>query len=212
MAKQIPVNLKYKNATTLENDHLLPTTKADLVEETPEKQFISQSLKNKINQKQDALGYTPINKAGDTMTGPLVLSAGAIVQDRQAATKQYVDQKVAALVNGAPDALDTIYELAAAINNDPNFAVSLSTMTGTKLDKSEVSVIAEPNKVLYLNNDGELDANATSATRFQAPFSFRLSGAVTMEPVEIDGSRNIEGVVTINILEEEDVDYIFNHA
>ena len=37
-----------------------------------------------------ALGYTPVNKAGDTMTGPLVLS-GTPVTGLQAATKTYVD-------------------------------------------------------------------------------------------------------------------------
>lgn len=39
---------------------------------------------------QDTLGYTPVNKAGDTMTGALVLS-GAPTLSLHAATKAYVD-------------------------------------------------------------------------------------------------------------------------
>ncbi|MCM2282057.1 MAG: hypothetical protein NDI61_09445, partial [Bdellovibrionaceae bacterium] len=43
--------------------------------------------------KQAALGYTPVNKAGDTMTGLLVLSADPAA-NLGAATKQYVDSAV----------------------------------------------------------------------------------------------------------------------
>ncbi|UFW80026.1 hypothetical protein [Rhizobium sp. SU303] len=38
----------------------------------------------------------------------------------------YVDGRFNALIGGAPDALNAVYELAAAIGNDPNFAVSVS--------------------------------------------------------------------------------------
>ena len=40
--------------------------------------------------KQDKLGYTPVDKAGDTMTGALTLS-GAPTSNLHAATKKYVD-------------------------------------------------------------------------------------------------------------------------
>ncbi len=42
-----------------------------------------------------AIGYTPVDKAGDTMTGLLTLS-GAPTGDLHAATKKYVDDKTAA--------------------------------------------------------------------------------------------------------------------
>ena len=43
-----------------------------------------------------ALGYTPVNKAGDTMTGALTLSADPVLS-LQAATKQYVDANASGL-------------------------------------------------------------------------------------------------------------------
>jgi hypothetical protein len=43
-----------------------------------------------------ALGYTPLNKAGDTMSGALLLSADPTVSS-QAATKNYVDAAIAGL-------------------------------------------------------------------------------------------------------------------
>lgn len=213
MAQQIPVHLKYKNRTTLENDHLLPTTLSELVTESDEKQFISKRQKERFENKQDKIGYTPLNQGGDTMTGPLILSADAVTADRQAATKRYVDQKVASLVNGSPEALDTIYELANAINNDPNFAVSVSTMTGTKMDKSAATTVAQPNKLLYLDSEGELNTNAASASRLKHAFKLTLSGGdVTMAPVTIDGSNNVIGTAYINQMTDEDITDIFIHA
>ena len=45
------------------------------------------------------LGYTPVNKAGDTMTGALVLNANPGTA-LGAATKQYVDTEIAAVASG----------------------------------------------------------------------------------------------------------------
>ena len=39
---------------------------------------------------------------------------------------------VANLVNSAPATLDTLKELAVALNNDPNFATTITTLIGTK--------------------------------------------------------------------------------
>lgn len=213
MAQQIPVHLKYRNQTTLENDHLLPTTLSDLVTETDEKQFISKRQKERFENKQDKIGYVPLNQGGDTMTGPLILSADAVTTDRQAATKRYVDQKVASLVNGSPEALDTLHELAAAINNDPNFAVSVSTMTGSKIDKTAAETVASPNKLLYLDSNGELNTNAASASKLKHAFALTLTGDdIIMSPVYIDGSDNVTGVVNVNQMTDEDITNIFTNA
>lgn len=52
-------------------------------------------------------------------------------------TKEYVTQKISELVNSAPETLDTLNELATALNNDPNFATTIVTQLGTKVDKVE---------------------------------------------------------------------------
>lgn len=50
-------------------------------------------------------------------------------------TKEYVTQKISELVNSAPGTLDTLKELAAALNNDSNFATTIITQLETKVDK-----------------------------------------------------------------------------
>lgn len=52
-------------------------------------------------------------------------------------TKEYVTQKISELVNSAPDTLDTLNEIAAALNNDSNFATTIIAQLGTKVDKVE---------------------------------------------------------------------------
>ena len=49
--------------------------------------------------------------------------------------KSYIDTEVANLVNSAPATLDTLQELAAALGDDPNFATTMATDLGNKVDK-----------------------------------------------------------------------------
>jgi hypothetical protein len=80
-----------------------------------------------------------------TITGLLDMSAGTAsgitglptpVNPTDAATKAYVDAGIAAVLDAAPAALDTLNELAAALGDDPNFATTITNMIGTKLSLS----------------------------------------------------------------------------
>lgn len=52
--------------------------------------------------------------------------------------KSYTDTKIANLVNSSPETLDTLNELALALNNDPNFATTVTSQIGLKADKTYV--------------------------------------------------------------------------
>lgn len=51
----------------------------------------------------------------------------------------YVDKKIADLVNSAPAALDTLDELAAALGDDKNFATTVTNKLAEKADKTTVA-------------------------------------------------------------------------
>ena len=53
-----------------------------------------------------------------------------------AANKGYIDSAISGLVNGAPEALNTLQELSQALGADANFATTVSTSIGGKLAKS----------------------------------------------------------------------------
>ena len=73
----------------------------------------------------------------------------------------YIDQSIAAIVDGAPEMLDTLYELSNALGNDPNFSATITALIGQKLAASEVVTAAAANKVLRLNASGVLPASIT---------------------------------------------------
>lgn len=75
-------------------------------------------------------GFLPLT--GGTLTGAIVLNADPSVA-LGAATKQYVDNEVAGIVDSAPAALDTLNELAAALGDDANFSTTVTNSIATKL-------------------------------------------------------------------------------
>jgi hypothetical protein len=52
------------------------------------------------------------------------------------ATETYVTTAISNLVDAAPQTLDTLNELAAALGDDPNYATTISTALGNKLDST----------------------------------------------------------------------------
>ena len=76
----------------------------------------------------------------------------------------YVDEKVAELVGSAPDALDTLQELAAAIKNDANVVDTLNSAIGQKADQSALETLQQ----LVESNKGEADAVDTRVSDLEA--------------------------------------------
>ena len=73
----------------------------------------------------------------------------------------YVDEKVAALVDGAPETLDTLKELADALGNDKNAVTTLTTAIGKKADASALKALqqtVEANKGNADTVSGKVDA------------------------------------------------------
>lgn len=85
---------------------------------------------------------TYLKKAGDTVTGTLNVPTQDTTDNstkvaNTAFVQSTVDNKVSQLVNSAPETLDTLNELSNALGNDPNFATTVTTMIGQKIDKTE---------------------------------------------------------------------------
>lgn len=75
------------------------------------------------------------------------------------ANTEFVHGVVSDLVNGAPDALNTLQELAKALGNDPNFSTTVLNQIGEKESKTDAQIEhkrlqdAIPTKVSQLSND-----------------------------------------------------------
>lgn len=99
------------------------------------KTYVDTSLSTGLATKQNTLGFTPVNKAGDTMAGALVLAANPTVA-LGAATKQYVDSAVSGgelgftPVNKAGDTMTGLLVLSANPSNALGAATKQYVDTG----------------------------------------------------------------------------------
>jgi hypothetical protein len=73
---------------------------------------------------------------------------GSAASGNEVATKSYADAAAAAIVDSAPGTLNTLNELAAAINDDASYAATITTALGNKQDK--VSGVSDT-EIGYLN-------------------------------------------------------------
>ena len=97
-------------------------------------------------------------------------------------TKKYVDNSVAGIVDSAPETLNTLKELSTALGDDPNFATTVATNIGKKVDKIE-------GKTLTANDlTNELKANYDTAyTHSQvahAPADAQKNSDITKDEIE----------------------------
>lgn len=84
-------------------------------------------------------------KASPTFTGtPKAPTAAAGNNTTQLATTAFVQAALIALINGAPATLDTLKEIAAAINNDPNFSSTINNALALKAPLASPALTGTP--------------------------------------------------------------------
>lgn len=123
----------------------------------------------------DSIKNTTINEVNNTINGKLndvklnidnhinnVTDAHNIANRLQIlkdSMKQYTDNSISTLVGGAPQILDTLYELSNALGNDPNFSKTITNMIAGKFDSQEVVNVPTPLKVLRMDAMGRYPAS-----------------------------------------------------
>jgi plastocyanin len=95
------------------------------------------------------------------------------------ATKTYADNAVSALVDAAPSTLNTLNELAAALNDDANFASTITTALGNKLDISTASST-------YLTQVSASTTYATQTALNNLPTTFNGATDATLAGITIN--------------------------
>ena len=124
------------------------------------------------------------------------------------ATETYVNNKVASIVDSAPATLDTLNELAAALGDDSNFATTVATQIGNKVDKVDGKGLstndyttAEKDKLASIENgankivvDTALSSNSTNPVENKAIYAQFNSISAEVKQVKDDFNNNIEVV------------------
>ena len=92
---------------------------------------IQTQIDTKLASATAASTYAPL--ASPALTGtPTAPLATTGTNTTQVATTSFVQQELAILTTGAPAALNTLDELAAALGDDANYAATITTALGTK--------------------------------------------------------------------------------
>ncbi|EDC2674806.1 phage tail protein [Salmonella enterica] len=143
-------------------------------------------------------------KDSPTLTGiPKVPTPAAGNSTKQIANTEFVASSIAAMVDSAPAALDTLNELAAALGNDPNFATTMINALAGKqpLDNTLTNLsgkdIAGLLTYLGLGETINLAKNAVPATR--QVNSKPLTGDITLWASDVGAiSAGAVGEITDN--------------
>ena len=101
------------------------------------------------------------------LTGvPTTPTAGAGNNSTQAASTAFVQAAITAVIGAAPAALDTLVEIATALNNDASIASTLTTSIATKLTRasnlSDLTDIAAARSNLALGSMALQNSNAVA--------------------------------------------------
>ena len=93
-------------------------------------------------------------------TGITITTGQIAVDTSTIATQSYVTTAINNVLDGAPAALDTLNELAAAINDDASYASTITTALGLKLDASTYTASDVLDKLKTVDGSGSgLDAD-----------------------------------------------------
>ena len=111
--------------------------------------------------------------------------------------KAYADSKVAALVASAPAVLDTLKELADALNDDPNFATTVAGQIGAEQSSRQTADTA-----LGVRIDNEATSRSTADTALQTAINNEVTARQNAVTAEATARSNADSTLTTNLAQE----------
>ncbi|MBB9553684.1 phage tail protein [Escherichia coli] len=107
------------------------------------KVFVDDKMAKHLAAPDPHSQYAP--KESPTFTGtPKAPTPAAGNNTTRIATTEFVQAAITALINGAPATLDTLKEIAAAINNDPKFSTTINNALALKAPLSSPALTGTP--------------------------------------------------------------------
>ncbi|ELV0149849.1 phage tail protein [Escherichia coli] len=107
------------------------------------KLYVDDQMRNHIAAQDPHTQYA--QKHNPTFTGePKAPTPAAGNNTTRIATTEFVQAAITALINGAPATLDTLKEIAEAINNDPKFSTTINNALALKAPLSSPALTGTP--------------------------------------------------------------------
>lgn len=119
-----------------------------------------------INELYAAVGNSGVQINDSAGAGDKLVTYSA---DKVLAVVEAAKQAVKSdLLDGAPEALDTLVELANALNNDPNFATTLATQIGNRVRYDAAQTLTTAQKKQACDNIGVGDPEIDLVAKYEA--------------------------------------------
>jgi len=120
--------------------------------------------------------------------------ADSVADTAQTNAQNYADSAVSALVDSAPELLNTLNELAAAIGDDANFATTLTNLVATKQDTltagSNIDITGNTISVTGVDLAGSADTAQTNAVTIANSYTDTEINSLTTDDIE-EGLTNL---------------------
>ena len=183
-------NLEYLKSTQDSIDNTY-ATKDELKSASEES---AAALNKKISDDSSAITTSSLTST-TTTTASLTASGETSVPTANAGNKsktiantEYVQNTIASLVASAPETLNTLNELAKALNNDPNFATTITNMIAEKESKTDANVEYETLRQAIAAKRDNLTFDTTPTAGSTNPVtSDGIKKAIDAKTVFVDG-------------------------
>lgn len=208
-------NTTYSVATTSENGLMssVDKTKLDSIENGANKTTIDSELNGtSTNPVQNKIINNALNlKANKSTTlagygitdakisnGVITLGSNTITPitsiPSEYATDSEVDAKIAALVDSAPETLDTLNELAAALGDDPNFATTITSQIAGKASINHTHTASQVTDLATVATSGSYNDLSDKPTIPQA-YVLPTASATTLGGIKVGAGLTISSGV-----------------
>ena len=186
------------------------TTTDDGVTDSDASSFGTTVNKKTMFKKEVRFNATLNVRDGIDMNGDKITELATCTANTDAANKAYVDGAITDLIGGAPGALDTLNELAAAINDDDDYNAAVTTSLGLKTAKTSNQSLGSASNAMTISGhtitlargDGSTDTvtmpdnNDNDNTTYTAGNGLQLSGTVFSMTGSLTGNFTTTGDIT----------------
>lgn len=148
----------------------------ELRDNKADKKDLTAHINNMDNPHQvtkEHIGLGNVDNTADSEK-PVSKEQQRVIDEKYKSANTYTDQKVAQLVNGAPETLDTLKEIADAMVQNKSVVEALNNAIGTKMNKSDFDSYKNESKTRFgrcVSYNGLYEQNirlAPGQTFFQA--------------------------------------------
>lgn len=143
---------------------------------------IADTAKAKADTSVQVSGNQEIAGVKTFSSSPVIPTPAETDNSTKAATTAFVRAVVSALINSAPETLDTLKELADALGNDPNFATTVATQIG--------NVATTANTAKTTADSALAKANQAISPAIMTGASATANGQSGLVPAPLAGNQN----------------------